>query len=93
MTNNNYIRGMFFELRVLKYYKRQGFFAVRSSGSFGPADVVAIKKGDIRLIQCKLNGRIPSNEVKALKAACKRAGAEGYLAHREGRKLIIKKLI
>ena len=93
MTNNNKVRGTFFEIRVFKYYKRQGFFAVRSSGSFGPADVVAIKKGDIRLIQCKLNGHIASYELKALKAACKRAGAEGYLAYPEGRKLIIKKLI
>jgi len=89
----NYSRGYNFELRVLNYYKRRGFFAVRSSGSHGPADIVAIKNGETRLIQCKLNGYISPDELKALKAACDRAGAKGYVAHREGRKLIIKKLI
>ena len=62
MVNKNYIAGRNFEYKVKKYYENQGFTVLRTSGSHGFADLVAIGKFEIftddvyyeiRFIQCK----------------------------------------
>jgi hypothetical protein len=57
MSNTNYVKGRAFEYARMRYYKNSGFDVVmRTAGSHGPYDIVAInaKTGEIFLIQCKV---------------------------------------
>lgn len=52
--NRNKRRGTEFEYRVSAYYTRKGFTVLRARGSFGPADLIALKTGERDIyIQCK----------------------------------------
>lgn len=68
----------------MKSYERDGWFAVRVSNSKGPADVVAIRAGHIRLIEVKatksgpFSGFGPADRAR-LKAAARVAGGSGWL--------------
>ena len=65
MVNKNYLAGRRFEYRVKKYYENQGFTVLRTSGSHGFADLVAVKN-DARIIifiQCK-NRKPTKQELK-----------------------------
>ncbi len=51
---NRYRRGYRIELRVRDLLRKEGYLVLRSAGSKGPADLVAIgKNGEVRLIQVK----------------------------------------
>lgn len=45
MPNRNYIKGRSHENYIKRKYENQGFACIRSSGSKGAVDVIAIKKG------------------------------------------------
>ena len=87
----NYRHGYNFEVRVFFYFRKLGYFTVRSSGSHGPADVMAVRKGQVLAIQCKTNGYLPKEEKKELLDLTK-YGAIPILASRKGRKLFLKDL-
>jgi Holliday junction resolvase len=54
-----YSRGYAFELKVWKDLQKGGRFIVRSGGSRGPVDLVAVAPGPIvLLVQCKRDGRL-----------------------------------
>ncbi len=54
MGNKNYQKGMRKELHVKKVFERQGYTVLRTRGSRGFADLVAVRSdGRIRFIQCK----------------------------------------
>lgn len=46
MSNRNYIRGRQFEYRVLYYLRKLGYYCLRSWGSKGVYDILAVKKSD-----------------------------------------------
>ena len=50
---NRYNIGRRFEYRIKKWFEDRGFFVVRSAGSRGLADLVAIKGKEVILVQCK----------------------------------------
>jgi Holliday junction resolvase len=67
MPNKNYLRGRNHENYIKRKYQKQGFACIRSSGSKGAVDVIAIRKGPfcekadrhcpvICAIQCKPKG-------------------------------------
>ncbi len=71
MANKNYIAGRNFEYKVKKYYESKGFTVLRTSGSHGFADLIAVRNFQIYLskvyfiktiefIQCK--NRKPLNK-------------------------------
>jgi Holliday junction resolvase-like predicted endonuclease len=65
MPNKNYIAGRNFEYKVKKYYEKQGYTVLRTSGSHGFADLIAIKHdyiSSIIFIQCK--NHKPTNQDK-----------------------------
>jgi Holliday junction resolvase len=68
--------------------EQDGYFAVKSSASRTPADVVAIKRGEVLLVQCKTDGRIGPKERLDLIGLAIRTGGIPLLAwwHKEGRK-------
>lgn len=59
-----------------------GYFAVRAGGSRGVADLVAVKPGQVLLIQCKTDGSLPPKPWNALYDAAMGCGAIPLLAAR-----------
>lgn len=51
----NYERGRSFEYYLKKKLEEEGFLVIRSAGSKGIFDLVAIKGDEVYLIQCKKN--------------------------------------
>lgn len=88
-----YAKGRSFEYRMRNYYRKQGYFVLRSAQSKGPADLVALKKNEILFIQCKLGGWINKKEKEKLILLAKSVGAIPILATRpKFRKLEITRL-
>lgn len=84
MPNKNRARGDYFERRTREALEAAGWFVVRSAGSFGPADLVAIRVGHSPLlISCKLTGKITRADALALHGVAVRAGAHAILAWRD----------
>ncbi|MDG7037388.1 MAG: hypothetical protein JRM72_08410 [Nitrososphaerota archaeon] len=81
MPNKNYQNGRALEYRVKRQLEDDGWFVTRSSGSHGPADLVALKRGrPPLLVQCKANGRISPEEREELVKVSKSVGAVPMLA-------------
>lgn len=53
MPNRNYEKGRRYEYKIKKELEKQGYTVLRTSGSHGFADLVAVKPKEIRFIQCK----------------------------------------
>ncbi|MEM4323916.1 MAG: restriction endonuclease [Candidatus Nitrosocaldaceae archaeon] len=56
MPNANYLKGRNFEYKVKKYLEQQGYVVLRTAGSHGIYDLIAIKfepEPSIIFIQCK----------------------------------------
>jgi len=73
MVNRNYLIGYRFEMRVVKYFLKYGFYVIRSPKSKGLYDLVAIPPlidqssyNFPYLIQCKKNGYVKPEEMKRL---------------------------
>lgn len=66
--NNKYRRGRALEYRVKKWLEERGFHVIRSAGSHGRYDLVAISDREIVFIQCKLNQ--PSKLIELEKMPC-----------------------
>ena len=43
--NKNYVSGRALEYKIAILFRRKGYFVVRSAGSHGAADLVAVKRG------------------------------------------------
>jgi Holliday junction resolvase len=59
----NYSRGAAFERKIKKQYEAEGYYVIRSAGSKGPLDLVALKHDSFVFIQCKL--RKPTSRERA----------------------------
>ena len=55
MPNKRYKKGYEYELRIMKTKQKKGFYCIRSAGSHGFFDVIAInpETNEIHLIQAK----------------------------------------
>jgi len=49
----NYARGRRFEWRVRDVLRGEGWLVLRTAGSRGPVDLIALRPGEVRFIQCK----------------------------------------
>jgi Holliday junction resolvase len=61
-----YARGANFEREVKKEMETEDVLVVRSAGSHGPVDLVLIGGNGVILVQCKIDGKISSEEEQAL---------------------------
>lgn len=59
--NSNYKKGRAFEYRIKKKFEKQGYIVLRTSGSHGFADLIAVRKGEVIFIQCKDRKLHPSD--------------------------------
>lgn len=79
----NYLKGRTFEYRVRDFLQQKSYFVTRSPRSKGVADLVAIRKGEILLIQCKVTNHFKSSSEKnELLKVSQEIGATPILAGR-----------
>ena len=92
---SNYRRGADFERRVMAHLGRTGYATLRSAGSHSPADVVAVRRGEVLFVQCKRNGRLDPDEWNDFWEFCGKAGALPIMAHvgPQGRGISYKRLL
>ena len=76
----NYKRGADFERRAQKFLERIGYAVVRSAGSHSPADLVAMRHGELVCVQCKRDGRLDPEEWNDFWEFCELAGALPVIA-------------
>jgi len=80
---NNYRRGAAFERKVRDHLYEQGFtYVVRSAGSHGLADLVAMRRDMWLLVQCKIDGNLPPTERELLVELADDVGARAVMAAR-----------
>lgn len=87
-----YSKGANFERRVRDYLREIGFVVFRSAGSHTPADLIALKAGEVMLVQCKLDGKISPAERQSLIFLADELQCRVMLAWREGRELKIEEV-
>lgn len=83
MGNNNYARGAAFERKVKEFLTSKGFLAVRSAGSHGLVDVIALSPyhGTPLLIQCKTGkAEMSKADREALRAIADTYQADALIA-------------
>jgi len=78
-----YQRGYRFERKAMEELIKKGYFVIRSAGSHGIFDLIAIKHRDVRGVQCKLSGRISNDELAKMKEAGERYGILPMLAWKD----------
>lgn len=64
----NYQRGAYRERLARKELEARGYTVVRSAGSKGAADLVAICKNHVLLVQVKSEGEVRSDDLDRLRA-------------------------
>jgi len=81
-----YRAGYDFERRVDQHLTADGYFVVQSRGSHGHADLIAIKPGQVLLVQCKGGDKpLSHDEWNSLHALAHRLGALAIIADRPTR--------
>lgn len=82
-AKNTNRQGANFELQIMHDLQRRGYDALRSSGSRGKVDVVAVGDNHILMIQAKItNPVISPAERRAVRAMARRADAVPLVAYR-----------
>jgi Holliday junction resolvase len=81
----HYQRGAAFERAVAARLADDGYLVMRAAGSHGVADLVAIKPGQVVLIQCKISGIISIADWNLFYETASRAGALPVLAYKPRR--------
>jgi Holliday junction resolvase len=66
MVNKNYLRGRRNEYKAIKILTTAGYYCIRSAGSHGFWDIIALSKTGIRLIQCKTNGHYNAIDIEKI---------------------------
>lgn len=78
--------GDYFERQTRSDLEKRGYVVVRSGGSRGAFDLVAMRHDrKPLLVQCKVSGRFSAADKARLLLAAQRAGATPILAQREKR--------
>jgi len=72
--------------------RKKGYFCIRSAGSKGPVDIVAIKGAIAYGIQCKLRGNFSKGEIQTLMDLEEKFGIVTCLAFREGKRIRVVRL-
>jgi len=90
--NRNYQKGYRFERRIFSYFSNNGFYCVRSAGSHGVFDILAVYRGRIFGVQCKYDGRITKRERERITETAAEHEIIPLLAFVKNRRTWIKRL-
>lgn len=80
---SQYRRGVRFEHTTLYDLRANGYYAQRTPGSRGVADVIAVKHGQVLLVQCKISGSLAPEPWNALYDAARACGAVPVMAEKD----------
>jgi Holliday junction resolvase len=83
----SYVKGRRFENYVREKLEKRGFIVVRSAGSKGLFDLVALRRGEVLLIQCKWRKSRMNREM--VEAAGKAGGKALIATHVRGRVIFL----
>ena len=61
---SRYAKGRRIEYEIMYMMQKKGYYVIRSAGSHGMIDVVAIRKGEVRLIQAKTKKSSLSEDIR-----------------------------
>lgn len=92
MPNPNYEKGRRFEYKVRDNFRKRGYIVYRSAGSHSPADLVAMKAGEIILIQCQTYPNFAKAKVEQLLEHAKEMSCRAQLYWTQDRKMYCKEL-
>ncbi len=76
-------KGLDFERKIKKIFEEKGYYVVRSAGSRGVADLVALNKEEKLLIACKKTGNLTVNAKNRLVETAKKINGTPILAFEE----------
>lgn len=80
----HYERGRALEYLVCQYYTDNGWWAHRIAGSHSCVDVIAMRQGEIHLIQCCVNPKGKTKkELDVLKALADENNCRAWFAYRD----------
>ena len=79
---SNYDRGSNFERRVKGYLEVKGWYVMRSAGSHGLVDLIALRQGEVWLIQNKIGGMDSKHNKEQLLELAKDNGFRAFLVSR-----------
>jgi len=89
---NPYRRGRRFEYRTRNYLRKLGWFVIRQARSSFP-DLIALRDGSILLVECKVNGYMPSAERRHIVSLARRqVRGKPILAFRKAHELVLSEL-
>ena len=89
---SKYSVGANFERAAKKKLEKENWYVLRSAGSHSIVDLVCFRGGEVRLLQCKIDGYISPNEREQLLELAAQNGFCAYLVKREGKELIFVEL-
>ena len=92
MPNLRYRQGANFERAAKKKLEKENWYVLRSAGSHSVVDLVCFRGGEVRLVQCKVDGYLSSGERGQLLELAAQNGFCVYLVKREGKELIFVEL-
>jgi len=75
VPNSNYQRGRRLEYDAAAALEADGYLVMRAPGSKGCADLIALKMGEVLLVQCKTDGYLTPAERAELYGAAELVGA------------------
>jgi Holliday junction resolvase len=86
-VTDQYRRGAVFERQIADRLTEDGYLVMRAAGSHGHADLIALKRGQVLLVQCKLAGAgaVPPAEWNGLWEVAERVGAVALIVSRPKR--------
>ena len=87
MAGSKYSAGYRFECATRDNLRDDGYEVIRSAGSKGKIDIVAMKSQQLLFVQCKLNGLCPPSERKEIIRLARLVNAFPIVAYqyKEGR--------
>ena len=89
---SNYSRGSNFERRVAAWYESNGFDTIRSAGSHGTVDVLAVLGGMWVANTLRLNNYWSPVEREEFEDWCKRNKCLGRYVWRDGKKIAFREV-
>ena len=89
----SYRKGRNFEYQIIKLFSSAGYYTVRSAGSHGVFDILAVKDGIPFGIQCKLANNLSKCEKSAMLNAYKEFGIYPLYAYKINRTIYLDDLV
>jgi Holliday junction resolvase len=90
----SYSKGRAFEYRVRRHLEGKGWVVFRTAGSHSPADLIALRTGEVWLVQCKAtSGYMTPVERQKFTTLANELGVMAVAVCKAGKKLVYCQLI